>query len=140
MPIIYGRSRYPKLIAKRVCRGCQNPVPSNRQTWCSNKCYERYEPRNVKLAVAKRDNGICQRCGLDINAAYSEWRAREPNRGKYWLDWCAWRRKKPKPEYDHIVPFCEGGLTVLENMRTLCVACHKIVTKEFHKRRAEARK
>jgi 5-methylcytosine-specific restriction endonuclease McrA len=44
-------------------------------------------------------------------------------------DWRAWRRAKPKkPEYDHIVPFSEGGLTVLENMRTLCRPCHKART------------
>jgi 5-methylcytosine-specific restriction endonuclease McrA len=139
MPIIYGRGRYPKLIAERVCRGCHNPVPSNRQTWCSKECYEKYEPLNVKIATAKRDNGICQRCGLDINAAYTAWRKAEPDRCIDWNAWCKHHRLEPKPEYDHIIPFCEGGLTVLENMRTLCVECHRKVTKEFHKRRAEAR-
>ena len=33
-----------------------------------------------------------------------------------WRDW--W-------EMDHIVPYSEGGLTVLENVRTLCVICHR---------------
>jgi 5-methylcytosine-specific restriction endonuclease McrA len=94
----------------------------------------------VKIAVARRDGGVCQLCHLDINAAYTAWRKSEPDRwaqGEGFLLWRKWSRSEPKPEYDHIIPFCEGGLTVLENMRTLCVPCHKKVTKEFRKRRAK---
>jgi 5-methylcytosine-specific restriction endonuclease McrA len=47
---------------------------------------------------------------------------------------------KPRPEFDHIVPFCEGGLTVLENMRTLCHDCHTKRTADWHKERAEKRR
>lgn len=35
-------------------------------------------------------------------------------------------------EMDHITPFSEGGLTVIENVRTLCVICHKNRTKKWH--------
>jgi len=143
MSIIYGRGRYPKLIAPRICRGCHAPVPKNRQTWCSKECYEKYEPASVKRAVIRRDKGICQLCGLDITAAHSEWRKNEPekwtNGTDNWIARKTWRRNEPKPKYDHIIPFCEGGLTILENMRTLCAECHKKVTAEFRKRRAKAR-
>lgn len=36
-------------------------------------------------------------------------------------------------EADHIIPHSEGGEYVLENMRTLCVPCHKKRTKQWHK-------
>jgi hypothetical protein len=44
-------------------------------------------------------------------------------------------------EMDHIIPVSEGGGSCgLENLRTLCCPCHRTVTKEFHERRAAARK
>lgn len=133
---IYGRSRYPQQPAKRLCRGCHQPVPSNRQTWCSKECYQKFEPRNVRSAVDERDKRVCQLCHRDISAEEKDWLAGQPDRNNDWLKWCAWRRLKPVVEYDHIVPFCEGGKTILENMRTLCVPCHRNVTKELRSRRA----
>jgi hypothetical protein len=38
-------------------------------------------------------------------------------------------------QMDHIMPFSEGGLTVIENVQTLCVLCHKKKTKLWHKER-----
>ena len=137
---IYGKGRFPKQMAKRLCRGCHKPVPSNRQSWCSDECYQKWEPRNVKAAVRSRDKGVCQRCGVDTRAAVREWYKREPDRYEDFPSHRNWCRERPTVEYDHIIPFCEGGLTVLENIRTLCVPCHRIVTAEFHKRRAKARK
>jgi 5-methylcytosine-specific restriction endonuclease McrA len=44
-------------------------------------------------------------------------------------------------EMDHIVPVIEGGGSCgLENLRTLCVACHRKETAALAARRAEARK
>ena len=43
-------------------------------------------------------------------------------------------------EADHIIPFSEGGETVLENMRTLCYPCHKHRTKKWHGDRKAARR
>ncbi len=40
-------------------------------------------------------------------------------------------------EMDHIIPFSEGGLTVIENVRTLCIICHKHRTKTWHKSRSK---
>lgn len=34
---------------------------------------------------------------------------------------------------DHIIPHSEGGEFVLENLRTLCVPCHKERTKQWHR-------
>jgi 5-methylcytosine-specific restriction endonuclease McrA len=44
-------------------------------------------------------------------------------------------------EADHVVPVVEGGGGCrLENLRTLCVPCHKRVTRALAARRAEARR
>ena len=136
----YGRRRYPQQPAKRMCRGCGKPVPSNRQTWCSNECYHKFDPMHVKWAVDERDARVCKLCGMDMKKEETNWLAKQPDRNKDWLEWCRWKKLRPVVEYDHIIPFCEGGLTVLENMRTLCVPCHRKVTKEFRARRAKARK
>lgn len=37
-------------------------------------------------------------------------------------------------EGDHIEPKSEGGPNELENFRTLCIPCHREVTKDLHKK------
>ena len=54
----------------------------------------------------------------------------------YWNE----RGEFESPEFDHIIPFCEGGKTILENMRTLCHDCHKKRTAEWHAERAKKRR
>jgi 5-methylcytosine-specific restriction endonuclease McrA len=98
-------------------------------------------PYWVKLAVIARDKHICQICGTDIRANYLAWRRTRPVAGfgytqEQWKAWWA-GRETTREEHDHIVPFCEGGATVLENMRTLCNACHKTRTAEWRKARKE---
>lgn len=128
--IKYNRSRFPAQQRREDgtmgCRGCGEPIPKGRHSWCSNPCVERWHPFFVLDAVKKRDKGICQACGFDTAA-------REKNRfGGMSL--------VRRPEYDHIKPFSEGGLTVVENMRTLCHPCHREVTKSWHGARAAARR
>lgn len=137
--IIYGRGRFP--IRQRRedgtwgCRGCGSAIPKGRLTWCSTACKKRFEPSFVISAVRHRDNGICQRCGFDCAGALKDWQ-REYWKKQSWTERQEMRlNKPPAAEYDHIVPFSEGGLTVLENMRTLCGSCHHAVTKEWRQRK-----
>lgn len=135
--IQYGRSRFP-IRHKRAdgtfgCRGCGGDIPKGRRTWCSSACIEKHEPRAVLEAVRKRDKGVCQKCSFDIKAARNEWNALRPSRNWWTPEYSAWLREEPKEEYDHIIPFSEGGLTVLENMRTLCHNCHVQVTTEWRR-------
>lgn len=142
--VVYTRSRFPKQIAKGLCKGCHAPITAKRRTsWCSDECKKRYDPYWVKHAIIARDRHICQLCGLDIHAAHLAWRNARPAGGvgeMFVAQFSAWRKARPKEEYDHIVPFSEGGKTVVENMRTLCGACHKKRTAEWRKAKKEAKK
>jgi len=143
--LVYGRSRFPKLHkdenGKNLCRGCRGPITDpRRKTWCGPACTKKFHPLYVKLAVIERDKFICQMCGLDIKAAVKQWRSESVDWFKDKEGYKAWKKRNPKAEYDHIVPFSEGGLTTLENMRTLCRCCHKKVTAEFANRRALQKK
>jgi len=141
----YDNCRYPRLKkdgeGKNLCRGCHGAITDpRRRTWCSRECLEKYHPMFVMRAVIKRDKFICQKCGLDIKKAGAEWKEKRVS----WFDdkegYKAHKRLNPKAEYDHIIPFSEGGHTVLENMRTLCRSCHAKVTAEYAAKRAAKRK
>jgi len=140
---IYTRSRFPKSIGKGFCKGCHEPITAKRRTsWCCDECKTRYDPYWVKRAVVARDKHVCQLCGHDIRAEELAWRNARPSGGvgeKVGAQFAAWRRARPREEYDHIIPFCEGGKTVLENMRTLCHECHLKRTAEWRKSKAAKR-
>lgn len=124
---------------KRICRYCGGKLPPRRSAWCSEKCHDeawvRLSPGFAASAAEKRDGGVCQDCG---------WAASKARR----IFWTATRRldyyqKKalterlvaagfPEPRYEswtqvhHVIPVAKGGgLCGLENLVTLCVACHK---------------
>lgn len=54
---------------KGFCRGCQQPVPKGRYTWCSDACVEanliKLSPATARAKVEERDHGICSQCGVD---------------------------------------------------------------------------
>lgn len=137
---VYDTGRFPKQLVPKHCRGCHQPVPKGRHSWCGDECFNKFHPVMVRRAVDLRDKKVCQLCGLDVPVALKAWKLSRPPFKFGDETWQAWRRSKPKVEYDHTVPFAEGGLTVLTNMRTLCVPCHRKVTKEFAAKRAAARK
>lgn len=138
---VYTRHRSPKQIAPGTCKGCHGPITDpKRKTWCKDACYQRYDPTCVKKAVKARDKHVCQLCGLDVKAERRMWKLMKPHPlTATRANMRAWRKARPCVEIDHIVPFSEGGHTVLENMRTLCTACHKQRTKEWLKAKKEAK-
>lgn len=175
MAIIYDRGRYPRQPANKKCRGCHGDVPKGRSSWCSNACYNRYEPKRVRHFCRERDRCVCFHCGKDtekIRLRFEHARQwREPSQYQFFdgavfnrdgydrafaialrheRRWRAAAEKRRKQmivagwpyhtcrdwwEMDHIIPYSEGGLTVLENVRTLCVVCHKKRTKKWHAER-----
>lgn len=173
----YDNNRFPIQIEKGKCRGCHEPVPKGRRTWCSNACNDKFDPRRVRYFCRVRDNEICSQCGIDTERmrnrflhacrfpAVNHWEYYTGNelRREEYDKACAIARKHSERwhiaakkrksamvaagwpyhatrdwwEMDHIIPFSEGGLTVLENVRTLCVLCHKKRTKKWHKERKQ---
>lgn len=139
--IKYNRNRHPECQKRadgtRGCCGCGGDIPKGRLTWCSRACYARFSPPMVIMAVKARDKEVCAMCGVDCRAARLE-----RNYLSGTLPWSERQKLPPIPdaEYDHIIPFSEGGPTTLENMRTLCHFCHRQVTADWHKERAKNKK
>ncbi|EFH49584.1 SNF2 domain-containing protein [Arabidopsis lyrata subsp. lyrata] len=135
-----------------LCKLCQKPCKGNNakepeyfeDLFCDLACYEDYRTRTSSRYIRQIEHGICTNCELDchqlvrrlrplplekrrtyINKVAPELFARknlletlvnEPTEGNAW-------------HADHIIPVYQGGGECrLENMRTLCVACHANVT------------
>jgi len=126
-----------------LCRWCNLEVPAGRFTFCSEWCVHewrlRTDPGYLRDQVFLRDRGLCAACGVDTVAA---WRDLKRSRGTHRLRLLEkWGLKKLNRktlwDADHIVPVIEGGGECdLENIRTLCVACHREETKRLRARRA----
>ncbi|XP_075112779.1 uncharacterized protein LOC107811423 [Nicotiana tabacum] len=146
-----------------LCKLCQTPCRnSNAQTpdyfedlFCSLNCCEEYHLRtnksSIRNALFQIEHGICTNCRLDCHKLVERIRplsfeSREeyiakvaPNLAKRKklfqklvqdpIDGNAWHA-------DHIIPVYQGGGECrLENMRTLCVACHADITAAQHTER-----
>lgn len=97
----------------------------------------RSNPGYLRTAVLQRDRGICARCTVDTVAAYALLkRARGRRRAELLAIWgLTALTRKSLWDADHILPVVEGGGECdLENLRTLCVHCHRVATGELRKR------
>lgn len=135
------RANLPKGTNGRfLCRWCQLEVPAGRQTFCSAFCVEewklRSDPGHLRARVLERDRGVCAECGLDCIAEFSRIRKlRGAARLRAQAEWKLGSRKSLW-DADHTLPVVEGGGECdLENMRTLCLKCHRVHTSTLAKRR-----
>jgi 5-methylcytosine-specific restriction protein A len=139
------RHALPKGAAGRnLCRWCNLEVPKGRVTFCSAWCVEewrlRSDPGYIRQKVLERDRGVCAACGIDcLQAERHLKRLRGAARLKALLDWGTGSRKSLW-DADHIVPVVEGGGECdLQNIRTLCLKCHRQATAELRQRRITLR-
>jgi 5-methylcytosine-specific restriction enzyme A len=130
-----------------MCRWCNGPVKPPRRTMCSPECVHeiliRTNGRYLRDCVFKRDKGICKICNIDTKKIAKEALELSLNERKDYLKENnislkrkIWKRKHGGGlwDADHIKPVKEGGgLCGLENIRTLCIKCHKQVTKDSYK-------
>jgi len=132
---------------RRHCRRCGREVPKGRVTWCGEECVGAYMVAMTPRMIFRRDHGVCAGCGLDTEAlrvrldGIMERRRRKGGEDLYArarrLRESIYRVLKARGfnslgsslwEADHIIPVVEGGPTTFENLRTLCVPCHKAET------------
>lgn len=147
-----------------LCRVCGGPCSGRRTSFCSHKCdraYRDQQPGHLRFVVEQRDHGICAACEIDCKAlaGWLERLGARVRRGGDVPDLRAYREAAAQcrafglpadsfPHYrvralweaDHVVPLAEGGANTVENLRTLCVRCHKRASAEGAARRARARR
>ena len=87
--------------------------------------------------MEKRDGEFCSWCGQDCRISFSYW---ETFKTHYGVTYQKLHRIHHTAEIDHIIPMAEGGLTVVENLRTLCEGCHKWRTAKWHAERTAKKK
>ncbi|KAK3751990.1 hypothetical protein QZH41_010969 [Actinostola sp. cb2023] len=139
-----------------MCLFCRTPVDygSLGNNWdsrfCSFDCKENHQIRNSGTAVRRTlfdtEQGICQLCHFDAHACYNSVKALQKKDRRAFLEKSTYADLHtrflnrmildPKEgmfwEADHIVAVAEGGGQCgMENLRTLCVPCHKKVTKDL---------
>lgn len=125
---------------KGLCRYCRGTLPKRRRSFCSNECVHEYRLRTsssyLRSCVFKRDFGICSKCKVDTHwlkkygrfllknfgtteyFEYAKLLNFDPHRKTWW-------------DAHHIVPVSQdGGACGLDNIATLCIDCHKQITKE----------
>lgn len=91
-----------------ICTWCRKKCEGRRTCWCSEECVNSFLAlRNQVWLVRERDNNKCQTCGAS------------------------------PVEVDHIIPVCEGGLTIASNLRSLCRTHHQEQTNLLRKRLAK---
>ena len=145
--VMEGGSADPRELPKgangrALCRWCGLEVPAGRRTFCSEWCVNewrlRTDPGYLRERVFERDRGVCARCGIDTEAEWRRIRRLPGPRRRLALD--QWgirsRRRRSLWDADHIVPVAEGGGECdLDNIRTLCLRCHRGATAELRDRR-----
>jgi 5-methylcytosine-specific restriction endonuclease McrA len=130
-----------------LCRWCSLEVPRGRFTFCSDYCVHewklRTQPAYLREQVLERDRGTCARCGVNTLAAARRLRySRGQNRAALLSHWGLKKcTRRSLWDADHILPVAEGGGECdLDNLRTLCLRCHRIATMELRERMRNARR
>ena len=131
---------------KPLCRWCGTEVGKGRRTFCSDACVHNWKLRSnpgyLREQVFERDKGVCALCGNDTVALRRDLRKLDfAGRRRFLKTWGLREgSRKSLWDADHILPVAEGGGQCdLGNMRTLCLLCHRAVTKELRERLAARR-
>lgn len=137
---------------KGLCRYCKQDVTrfnKRARTFCSPECVHEYKirasPSYARAEVYKRDHGICRLCGLDCSKFFSGLKKaikglkkadRDQGASNYFkafdVELVPWKHRSSFWDADHCKPVVMGGGECgLENLRTLCLPCHRRVTREL---------
>ncbi|KAI4329648.1 hypothetical protein MLD38_028010 [Melastoma candidum] len=155
------------IIGEPLCKLCQSPCCGENarlpqffeDLFCNLECYEEYRLRTssrfIRQELFRIEHGVCTSCQLnchnlvkclkplpvDKRREYIRMNAPKLAMHKKLLDKLANDPSNGNAWHaDHIIPvFRGGGECLLENLRTLCVACHYDVTAAQHAERRTAR-
>lgn len=144
---------------EKLCRWCGldvKRISSKRRTFCSDECVHEYSIRSnssyIRKYIAKRDNYICQICGLNCRGFLKH--LNNYVRTKLWeegnqktrrqleeeffamnhMEWVNINNRSTFYDIDHIIPVSKGaGQCGEENLRTVCLRCHRIETAKLRK-------
>ncbi len=127
----------------RLCRWCDLEIlAKRRRTFCSDFCVHQWrlrsDPGYLRDQVFARDQGHCTICHADTVAIFAALKrargsAREAGLRIYGLG--SIKARRSLWDADHIVPVAEGGGQCdLDNLRTLCLLCHREETARLLKR------
>jgi len=126
---------------RSLCRWCGSEVPKGRRTFCGENCVHEWKlrtnPGYLREHVFERDRGVCAKCAVDTVALRRDMRKLDyAARRKFLKEWrLVEGSRKSLWDADHIVPVAEGGGQCdLQNMRTLCLLCHREATKALRER------
>ena len=126
-----------------LCRWCRMEIlAKRRRTFCSDFCVHQWrlrsDPGYLRDQVLLRDKGVCALCGTDTVAAYAELkRSRGRVRAELLEVWGmrSVTARRSLWDADHVRPVAEGGGECdLDNLRTLCLCCHREVTADLRRR------
>jgi len=127
-----------------LCRWCLLEILApRRRTFCSDYCVHQWRLRSdsgyLREQVLLRDNGLCALCGTDTLTAYAELKRSRGKAREALLQLWGLKNihaRRSLWDADHIRPVAEGGGQCdLDNLRTLCLPCHREVTADLHRRR-----
>ncbi|OMO51229.1 SNF2-related protein [Corchorus capsularis] len=136
-------------LCQNLCKGGSAKMPEYfEDLFCKIGCYEEYRLRTsnrfLRQELFQIEHGVCTNCQLDCHQLVKLLKPLSSARRREYIAKVAPKIASQKSLYeklvsdpsegnawhaDHIVPVYRGGGECrLENMRTLCVACHADVT------------
>ena len=126
-----------------LCRWCDLEIlAKRRRTFCSEFCVHQWrlrsDPGYLRDQVFARDGGRCAVCDADTLAIFAALKrargaAREEGLRVYGLR--SIKARRSLWDADHITPVSEGGGQCdLDNLRTLCLLCHREETAQLRLR------
>ena len=129
-----------------LCRWCSLEVLPGRFTFCSAYCVHewklRSQPGYLREQVLLRDRGVCAHCRIDTAFELRRLkRSRGTRRAELTAHWgLKTRVRQSLWDADHILPVAEGGGECdLDNVRTLCLRCHREATRKLRERMRRAK-
>lgn len=132
---------------KGQCTWCGEQVPGRRRTWCSERCVEAFKSEHdwayIRGRVRERDGGVCRHCGCDTDKVRRLLRLVRQDGFQYRKHFVEFLAREGFHEVcrdlweaHHVTPRIQGGTDAMENLETVCMACHKVASAELARSRA----